>query len=421
MADRAMFYRIKQKFERPRLTEIEVTIIAELDKINLAGKIKPGDKVGITVGSRGIANMLVMLKVIVEYIRKAGGEPYLLAGMGSHGGGTPEGQIELLESYNITEQTTGTPILACGESRMIGTTETGLAVYALESAWQVDSILVLNRVKTHTSFKGDLESGLVKELVVGLGGPKGAKQFHSFGSSELARLLREIGTVLIHELPLVGGLAVVENGFEETAVISGVEPKDIIEHDTKLLAYSKTLMPKLPVDQLDLLIVGEMGKNYSGTGVDTNIIGRIRIEGDPEPAKPAIKRVGILDISEASHGNAHGMGLADFTTKKLVDKVDRKKTYLNSITSTFVIRSAIPMYFDTEKELWDGAVQSLGSPEADALRAAIIPNTLFITELWVSKAVMQELKDKSGLEVLEQRELYFDEEGNIGLRIKLAH
>lgn len=421
MSDKAMFYRIKQNFARPRLNELEATVIAELDKINLAGKIKPGNKVGITVGSRGIANILVILKVIVEYIRKAEGEPFLLAGMGSHGGGTPEGQIELLESYNITQETTGTPILACGESRMIGTTETGLAVYALESAWQVDSILVLNRVKTHTSFKGDLESGLVKELVVGLGGPKGAKQFHSFGSSELARLLREIGTVLIEELPLVGGLAIVENGFEETAVISGVEPKNIIEHDTKLLAYSKTLMPKLPVDQLDLLIVGEMGKNYSGTGVDTNIIGRIRIEGDPEPVKPAIKRVGILDISEASHGNAHGMGLADFTTTRLVDKVDRKKTYLNSITSTFVIRSAIPMYFDTEKELWDGALLSLGSPEPNTLRAAIIPNTLFITELWVSEAVMRELKDKAGLEVLEQKKLFFDKAGNIGLRIELGH
>lgn len=421
MSGRAIFYRIKQDFARPRLDAIEATIVAELDKINMASKIKPGDKVGITVGSRGIGNILLIIKTIVDYIKKAEGEPYLLAGMGSHGGGTAEGQLELLKSYNITEKTTGTPILACGESRRIGTTETGLAVYALESSWQVDSILVVNRIKTHTSFKGDLESGLVKELVVGLGGPKGAKQFHSFGSSELARLLREIGTVLIDELPLLGGLAIVENGFEETAVISGAEPKDIISHDSKLLAYSKTLMPQLPVDKLDLLIVGEMGKNYSGTGVDTNIIGRIRIEGDPEPTKPAIKRVGILDISEASHGNAHGMGLADFTTTRLVEKVDRNKTYLNSITSTFVIRSAIPMYFETEKELWEGALLSLGSPGQDELRAAIIPNTLFITELWVSEAVMRELKDKTEIQVLEQKEMFFDEAGNIGLRIDLAH
>lgn len=421
MAGETAFYRIKQDFARPRLNEIEATIVAELDKIHMAEKIKPGDKVGITVGSRGIANILLILKTIVEYIKKAGGQPYLLAGMGSHGGGTPEGQLELLKSYDITEETTGTPILACGESRRIGTTETGLAVYALESAWQVDSILVVNRVKTHTSFKGDVESGLVKELVVGLGGPKGAKQFHSFGSSELARLLKEIGAVLIKELPLAGGLAIVENGFEETAVISGTEPHDIINHDIKLLAYSKTLMPKLPADSLDLLVIGEMGKNYSGTGVDTNIIGRIRIEGDPEPPKPAIKRVGILDLSEASHGNAHGMGLADFTTKRLVDKVDRQKTYLNSITSTFVIRSAIPMYFDTERELWEGALLSLGSPGVDELRAAIIPNTLFITELWVSEAIMKELKDQPGIQILEQKELTFDGAGNISLRINLSH
>ena len=355
------------------------------------------------------------------YVKAAQGQPFLLAGMGSHGGGTPEGQRELLASYHITEETVGVPILACGDSRHIGTTETGLAVYALESVWQVDSILVVNRVKTHTSFKGDVESGLVKELVVGLGGPRGAKQFHSFGSSELARLLKEIGAVLIEKLPLLGGVAIVENGFEETAVISGVEPQDIIAHDISLLAYSKTLMPRLPVDDLDWLIIGEMGKNYSGTGVDTNVIGRIRIEGDPEPVKPAIKRIGILDLSEASHGNAHGMGLADFTTRRLVDKIDRQKTYLNSITSTFVIRAAIPMYFDTEKELWEGALRSLGDPEPHRLRAAIIPNTLFITELWVSEAVMAELNGNPDIDIQEEKELYFDAAGHIGLRIQVPH
>lgn len=421
MSAQFKFYRIKQDFARPRLQEIEAAVVAELDKINLSGKIKPGDKIGITAGSRGIANILTILKAIVGYIKKAQGQPYLVAGMGSHGGGTPAGQIELLASYNITEETVGAPILACGDSRQIGTTATGLAVYALESVWQVDSLLVVNRVKTHTSFKGEVESGLVKEMVVGLGGPRGAKQFHSFGSSELARLLKEIGAVLVKELPLLGGLAIVENGFEETAVISGTEPPDLIAHDIELLSYSKTLMPKLPVDELDLLIIGEMGKNYSGTGMDTNVMGRVRIEGDPEPAKPAIKRVGILDLSEASHGNAHGMGLADFTTKRLVDKIDRKKTYLNSLTSTFVIRAAIPMYFDTEQELWEGALLSLGSPEPQLLRAAIIPNTLFITELWVSEAVMADLRDKPGISVLEERALYFDEEHNIGLRIQVQH
>ena len=421
MSAKPKFFRIKQYFARPRLEEIETAIAAELAKINLAGKIKPGDKIGITVGSRGIANILTILKTIVGYVKAAQGQPFLLAGMGSHGGGTPEGQRELLASYHITEETVGVPILACGDSRHIGTTETGLAVYALESVWQVDSILVVNRVKTHTSFKGDVESGLVKELVVGLGGPRGAKQFHSFGSSELARLLKEIGAVLIEKLPLLGGVAIVENGFEETAVISGVEPQDIIAHDISLLAYSKTLMPRLPVDDLDLLIIGEMGKNYSGTGVDTNVIGRIRIEGDPEPVKPAIKRIGILDLSEASHGNAHGMGLADFTTRRLVDKIDRQKTYLNSITSTFVIRAAIPMYFDTEKELWEGALRSLGDPEPHRLRAAIIPNTLFITELWVSEAVMAELNGNPDIDIQEEKELYFDAAGHIGLRIQVPH
>lgn len=391
------FRRVKQQFPRPVVADAAQEMETQLRKLHLAEKIKAGQQIGITVGSRGIQNIVPLLQTAVAYVRALGAKPYLLAAMGSHGGGTEEGQEELLESLGITEASVGAPLKTCAVSRPVGATAGGMTAYVLEAALEMDGILVINRVKTHTSFKGRVESGLVKKLVVGLGGPSGAKQFHTFGSEELPRLLVEIGEVLLAELPILGGVAVVENAYEETARLAPLEPEQFIAGEEELLLWSKSLMPALPVQQLDLLLIGEMGKNYSGTGVDTNIIGRIRIEGVPEPTLPDIKRVAILDLSEASHGNAHGVGLADFVTKRLVDKIDRPKTYLNSLTSTFVIRSAIPMWFDTEEELVKGAFVSLGDPEPEALRAIIVPNTLYLTDLWVSEALAPEIEGREDL------------------------
>jgi hypothetical protein len=255
----------------------------------------------------------------------------------------------------------------------------------------------VNRVKTHTSFKGVVESGLAKKLVVGLGGPKGAQQFHRFGPEELAQLLVVMSKAILEKLPVLGGLGIVENAYEETAVIRAVEAEGLVEQESELLRYSKQLMPALPVDDIDLLIVQEIGKNFSGTGMDTNIIGRARIAGIPEPEKPRIKRIAVLAISEESHGNATGLGLADFTTRALVDKMDRQVTYLNCLTSTFVVRAAIPMYFDTEEQLMDAALYSLTGVPPDKLRIVIIPNTLHLTQCLVSETVAAELADRPGV------------------------
>jgi hypothetical protein len=276
----------------------------------------------------------------------------------------------------------------------------------------------VNRVKTHTSFKAKVESGLIKKLVVGLGGPKGAQQFHSFGQEELPRLLVEIGQVILNKLPVLGGLAIIENAYEETALVQGVDRDNLIEKEAELLIYSKSLMPSLPADVLDLLIIREMGKNFSGTGVDTNIIGRARIHGVTEPSKPDIKRIAVLDLSEESHGNATGVGLVDFITKKMVDKMDRPATYLNCLTSTFVVRAAIPMYFDTEEKLMEAALYSLCSIPADKLRLAVIPNTLFLADCLVSEALVPELRNRPAMTVSEKPEEFkFDSEGKITLRI----
>jgi hypothetical protein len=277
---------------------------------------------------------------------------------------------------------------------------------------------VVNRVKTHTSFKGKVESGLVKKLVVGLGGPQGAQQFHGFGSEELPRLLIEIGEVILEKLPILGGLAIIENAYEETALIKGVTKAEFIREESQLLLYSKSLMPSLPIDDIDVLIIGEMGKNFSGTGIDTNIIGRTRIQGVSEPLRPAVKRIVVLDLSEESHGNATGIGLADFVTQRLVDKMDRQATYLNCLTSTFVIRAAIPLYYEDDQKLMEAVQYSLSSIPPEKLRIVVIPNTLYLTECLVSEVVAEELSSRDGITIAgEAAALEFDPKNRLLLKI----
>lgn len=411
-------YRLTQTFDRPQVHDVAEVAATELAALGLKEKVAVGAKIGITVGSRGIQNLNRILTVAVEYIKALGATPYLVAAMGSHGGGTAEGQKEVLDSLGITEEALGAKVITCADCETIAHTHGGLPVFVVRSATELDGILVINRVKTHTSFKGKVESGLTKKLVVGLGGPKGAQQFHGFGPGELARLLVEIGKVLIDRLPILGGLAIIENAYEETALIKAVSRERMIEEESELLIYSKSLMPALPTNEIDLLIIQEMGKNFSGTGIDTNIIGRARIHGVPEPETPSIKRIAVLDLSEESHGNATGVGMADFVTQRLVDKMDRQNTYLNCLTSTFVVRAAVPMYFETEEKLIDAALYSLCSTPPARLRVVIIPNTLFLTECYVSEVIAGELTGQSRMRIeREPKENSFAPGGKMSLRI----
>ena len=384
-------YQVKQSFPRPVVADVAAATTEALVTLHLDNKISAGQKIGITVGSRGIQNLLTVLRTTARYIQSLGATPYFIAAMGSHGGGTEHGQIEILESLGLTEAALGAPVLTCTECTVIAHTPGGMPVYALESARKIDGLLIVNRVKTHTSFKGTVESGLIKKIVVGLGGPKGAHQFHAFGPGELPRLLIEIGEIILYKLPILGGVAIIENAYEETALIHGVESNCLVKQESELLQYSKSLMPSLPVDDIDLLIIQEMGKNYSGTGIDTNIIGRTRIQGVQEPQKPRVKRIAVFDLSEESHGNATGLGIADFITKKIVDTMDRTATYLNCLTSTFVMRAAIPMYFDSEKLLLEAALFSLSGIDPLNLRIVIIPNTLFLSDCMISESLLAEI------------------------------
>jgi hypothetical protein len=377
--------------------------------------------VGITVGSRGIGDIIPILISLVREVRASGGAPLLLAAMGSHGGGTEEGQRGILSSLGITEDSIGAPVVTCDKCAPIGTTPRGDAVFVLESALSPDVILPVNRVKAHTAFHGPVESGLHKMLAVGLGGPAGAARFHSMGAGELPRMLLDAGALILDKLPIPAGLAIVENGYDETALIKGIPSGDIAAEEPKLLDLAKSLMPSLPAQNLDALIIEEMGKNYSGTGMDTNIIGRLRIEGTPEPPSPSIEKIAVLDLSEESHGNANGIGLADITTKKLVGKIDRAATYLNCATTGFLIRGAIPVFLDSEREMMELMMRSLGARSAGGLRLIQIPNTLRLSECFVSEALIPEVASAPNTGITgEIMDMSFDGDGSLYHRIGRA-
>ncbi len=414
--------KIHQHFPRPIVADIAQSMREEIEKILRHAKITAGKKIGLTVGSRGIQNIVPMLQTAVQCVRAIQAEPIFLVAMGSHGGGTEKGQREYLASLGITEQSMDAPIWTCIKGREIGKTATNLQAYMLESAFAVDAIIPINRIKTHTSFKGDVESGLFKKLVVGLGGPEGAQQFHSQGKATmLSPLLKDVGKIILERMPIIGGIGIIENAYEETALIKAILPETFFNEERDLLLYSKTLMPSLPVTNLDALIVEEISKTFSGTGMDTNIVGRLGIQGEPEPEDPFIRYIAVWDLAEVSHGNACGIGLADFTTQKLVDKIDKKPTYLNCLTTTFPRRAHIPLHLETEKEVLETMLTCLqGTRAPKDVRLVVVPNTLFLTECFVSEALLPELQEKSSVEYIgELQDISFDTQGNMHPRLSL--
>jgi len=411
-------YKVKQSFaDQPIVKNIEQEVKQQVELIMSNIKLPVGASIAIPAGSRGIANIVKILKTVVATLKELGYRPFLFSAMGSHGGGTKEGQQSILDSLGITEETIECKVIASSEVIQIATTDAeikDLPVYMAKEAYEADAVIIVNRVKAHTSFTGPYESGLLKMMAVGMGRAKGASMVHSLGADLLASSIPSIAKKAMEVGPIVGGLAIVENAMEKTAIIKGLTKSEILIEERQLLELSKAYMPKLPFKDIDFAIVLEMGKNYSGTGMDTNIIGRLRIEGVAEPTHTNIKYLAVLDISEESHGNATGIGLADFTTDKLVEKIDKTSTYLNCMTSGFVTRAAIPMSFTDDKALFDGFEKVVKLDDLSKLKILIMKNTLLIDELWVSESIYQELKNDVKIEILEGPiEIKFDQDNNL--------
>ncbi|HWR42529.1 lactate racemase domain-containing protein [Sporomusa sp.] len=412
--------RVKQIIAQSAIKDIKSAVSEEVKRINVADRIKPGEKVGITVGSRGVANLKVIVEVLIEEVKKVGGEPFILPAMGSHGGGTAEGQIEMLKSLGISSETMNVPVIACSEASQIGTTQQGIPVYVndITLSEQLDKIIIFNRVKEHTEFEGEIESGIHKICAIGIGNPKGALTVHQYSLDfGYEKAITEVGAYIINYLPVAFAFATVENYYHKTAHIKAMLPNEIADEEKRLLKLAKSNLGKIPFEELDVLIVDEMGKNVSGAGMDTNVIGRILVFGQKEPEKPVIKRIVVLDTTEESHGMATGVGLADFTTKKLVDKLDLWSTYFNCITAQAPEKGRIPIYFATEKDSIGAALTCIGVTKPEDARVVHIQNTNEVEIIEVSESLVQEVLDRSNLQLLEElKPMQFDEAGNI-LRI----
>ena len=406
------FAKIRQKFQVESLNDITGTISEQFNHVKADEKIGPDMEIAITVGSRGIANIPLIVKSVADEIKKRGATPFIIPAMGSHGGATAAGQIEVLDGLGVTEESTGCEIRSSMEVVEVGKTSAGIPVYVDKHAYHADGIIVMGRVKPHTDFKKDIESGILKMASIGMGKHKQALALHTYGIRGIRDMMPEVGKVAIGNSNTLFGIAIVENAHEETAIIEAIHPDEIENRERELLKRAFALMPSLPVDEMDILVVDEIGKNYSGTGMDTNIIGRIRVLGVEEPEKPSVKYVIASNLSEASHGNALGIGLSDLTTKRLFDKIDLKTMNENVVTSTFLDRAKIPIVLDSDREALKAALRATWGVPAQDARIVRIPNTLHIGELFVSEVIFNELKDKENIEVLEGlHEMKFDADG----------
>jgi hypothetical protein len=385
----------------------------------LAATLHPDARVAVAVGSRGIANLAVVVRQVHEVLRAAGAAPFILPAMGSHGGATPAGQTELLAGYGVTEAALGVEVRAGMEVAEAGRTAEGWPVVCSVEALRADAVVLINRVKPHTDFAGRLGSGLLKMLVVGLGKHAGAAAFHAAAARlGYERVLRAAAEVLAARLRLLAGVALVEDQRHQTARVEVVVPADCTRREEALCAEARELLPRLPFAEVDLLIVDWMGKNISGTGMDPAVIGRMihgySLAEDAERRRPHVRRLFVRDLTPESHGNAIGLGMADFTTTRLVRAMDRRATVTNALTALSLQGAKVPIHFDTDREALAAALASLPLADGQQPRIVRIRDTLSVGRLEVSEALAAELAGREDLEILgPPAELAFDAAGNL--------
>ena len=395
--------RLRQKFDSPQVANVAAEVARQLESLALRDRVQPGDSVALTAGSRGIANIAVILQSIAAYFKTLGAKPFIVPAMGSHGGGTVAGQLELLQSYQITEEFVGAPIRATMETVVVAETSQGVPVHFDRFAAEADHVFVCNRIKPHTGFVGEIESGLHKMLLIGLGKHVGAKIYHSaIVNFSFAEIIQSVAQVVLQKCGVIGGLAIVENALDETALLEAVPPDAFYEREVELLKRARQWMPQLPFADIDLLIVDEMGKNISGTGLDTNVIGRKfnnnkAMDGD----LARVRRIVVRGLTPETHGNASGIGMADFTTQRCIDSIDLKKTRINCITANHPAAGKLPISLEHDREAVEVALQTIGmTPPAEA-RVVHITNTLHMAETLVSEAFLSEIANRPDLEALE--------------------
>jgi hypothetical protein len=395
--------KVRQLFPSAALKDPLQTLRQHLQQA--APSIAPGARIAVAGGSRGIANIAPFTRAVVDFLREAGAQPFVLPAMGSHGGATAEGQIGVLASYGITPESMGCPVESTMEVVQVGQLADGTPVMINKLSLESEGIVLINRIKPHTSFRGPFESGLMKMLTIGLGSHKGATLAHSQGAQGLARLIPAWGEVILKKAPVLLGVALVEDPYEQTAAIEVLRPGQFASREPQLLALARENMPRILVQGIDVLVVEEMGKDISGTGMDTNVLGRMMLPGVKEPDEPGVARIVTLSLSERTHGNANGMGLADIVTRRLFDAIDFKATYANAFTSTFLNRAYVPVVMDTDRQAIEAALEVQRLADPARARLARIKNTLDLAQIQLSESLYEEFKSHPQLEQVGPLEL----------------
>ena len=414
MSDYPQIFRVRQTFERPQVADIPAEVASQLAGLSLDDQIKPGQSVAITAGSRGIANIHLVIKAIVDHFKGLGAEPFIVPAMGSHGGGTAEGQRGIIEGYGITEAFCGCPIRASMETVVVCQAAEGFDVHFDKHAFGADHVVVCGRVKPHTGFYGDIESGLMKMMLIGLGKHAGARIYHrAIKDHSFGQIVRSVAREVLDKCRVVAGVAIVENGYDETAKIKAVGPHEFEDREKELLVLAKQWLPSLPFKTADLLLIDEIGKNISGTGMDTNVVGRKYLDHAAKDDEwPKVRSIVIRGLTAETHGNATGIGLAEFALTRAIDEMDIDVTRTNCLTGGHATGAMIPIHYPTDREVLDVSLPIIGLTEPADAKLMWIHDTLDVAEVECSAAYLEEARARDDLEILSDlRPLPFDDAG----------
>jgi len=386
-----------QHFETPRLQDIAAAVREQMNSIGLESRIRPGETVAIPAGSRGVANIAVILREIAAYFTALGAQPFLVPAMGSHGGGTAAGQLKMLASLGVTEQSVGVPIRATMETVIVAETSNGLPVHFDRYASEADHVFVVNRVKPHTRFVGPVESGLHKMMLIGLGKHEGARVYHAgILTMSFPEIIEAVAERVLQVCRVCGGMAILENAEDETALVEAVRPEQFRIREPELLAMANQWLPRLPLNDVDLLIVDRIGKNISGVGMDANVVGRkFNDHAATAQDRTRCRRIFVRGLTEETSGNATGIGIAEFTTRRVVEKIDPVVTRINCITGNHPEAAMIPITFDTDQEAVEAALTTIGMITPKNARIIQIADTLHLTRVRVSEACFEEVRQSS--------------------------
>ena len=404
--------RIRQHFDATKIDDVADVLLAELSQPQIESTLLPGRRICLTAGSRGVDNIALILKTVAGYVKAKSAIPFIIPAMGSHGGATAEGQLKVLEDYGITPESCGCEVISSMETKEIGTTSDGQRVSIDQHAAAADGIIVIGRIKPHTGFRGPYESGLMKMMAIGLGKQRGAEACHRQGFKKMAQMVPMFGKTILKNCPVLFGIGLVENAFDQTCLIRALTPDEIIDKEPEILDFARTRMPCIKIPSGDILVVDRIGKNISGDGMDPNISGTWATPYASGGFQS--EHVVVLDLTDETHGNSNGLGMADVTTDRAFNKIIPDITYPNGLTSLILNVLRVPMHVRSDELAIKAAAKACTDGDRDHLRIVRIQDTLHLGEIWISEAMLADARSRDDIDILgDPAPFAFDEQGNL--------